>query len=176
MADTSVLALDAVRLQRRLRMGKPLTFEKVLFWLEALESAARFRVVAIGEAANLNEATIPVARHATVWFICLLRGTSRLVILRRFCAGAAIRNSSWAPLGPRSRRRSSPAQRASDDIVEQDHRAIKRIIRPLMCFKDFRWARVILSGIELMHIVRKGQMKDAAIERTIVEQFYSLLI
>jgi len=87
--------------------GSPLTFEKVLFWLEALESAARFRVVAIGEAANLNGATIPVARHATVRFICFLPGTSRLAVLRRFCAVAAIRNSSWAPLGPRSRRRSS---------------------------------------------------------------------
>jgi len=29
MADTSILALDAVRLQCRLRLGKPLTFEKV---------------------------------------------------------------------------------------------------------------------------------------------------
>src|SRR3954453_2735937 len=75
--------------------------EKVLFWSETPEVAARFRVVAIGEAANLNEATGPVARHATAWFICLLPGMSRLAILRRFCAVAAIKNSSWAPLGPR---------------------------------------------------------------------------
>src|SRR5258708_11509520 len=72
--------------------------EKVLFWSETPELAARFRVVAIGEAANLNDATIPVARHATAWFICLLPDMNRLPILRRFCAVAAILNSSWAPL------------------------------------------------------------------------------
>ncbi len=36
----------------------------------------------------------------------------------------------------------------SNNIVEQDHRAIKRRIRPIMGFKDFRCARIILSGIE----------------------------
>ncbi|MFM0388354.1 hypothetical protein, partial [Paraburkholderia dipogonis] len=51
--------------------------EKVLFWSETPELAARFRVVAIGEAANLNEATIPDARHATAWFICLLPDMNR---------------------------------------------------------------------------------------------------
>jgi putative transposase len=36
-----------------------------------------------------------------------------------------------------------------NNVVEQDHRAIKRIIRPMLGFKDFRCARVILSGIEI---------------------------
>ncbi|WP_121325140.1 IS6 family transposase [Paraburkholderia sp. RAU2J] len=63
-----------------------------------------------------------------------------------------------------------------NNIVEQDHRAIKRIIKPMMGFKDFRCARVILSGIEMMHMVRKGQMKDAGIQRTVAEQFYSLVM
>jgi transposase-like protein len=31
-------------------------------------------------------------------------------------------------------------------LPEQDHRPIKRIIRPMMGFKDFRCARIILSG------------------------------
>jgi putative transposase len=44
-------------------------------------------------------------------------------------------------------------------VVEQDHRAIKRITRPMLGFKDFRCARIILSGIEVMHMIRKGQMK-----------------
>ena len=35
-----------------------------------------------------------------------------------------------------------------NNIVEQDHRAIKRRTRPMMGFKDFRCARIILSGIE----------------------------
>src|ERR1700682_4949042 len=37
-----------------------------------------------------------------------------------------------------------------NNIVEQDHRAIKRRTRPMMGFKDFRCARIILSGIEVM--------------------------
>ncbi|MDB5781097.1 MAG: integrase core domain protein [Caballeronia mineralivorans] len=45
------------------------------------------------------------------------------------------------------------------DIVEQDHRAIKRITQPMLGFKDFRCARIILSGIEVMHMIRKGQMQ-----------------
>jgi transposase-like protein len=61
-----------------------------------------------------------------------------------------------------------------NNIVEQDHRAIKRITRPMMGFKDFRCARIILSGIEVMHMIRKGQMQDAEIQRTAAEKFYSL--
>ncbi|MFL9889287.1 DDE-type integrase/transposase/recombinase, partial [Paraburkholderia agricolaris] len=33
-----------------------------------------------------------------------------------------------------------------NNVVEQDHRAIKRIIKPMMGFKNFRCARIILSG------------------------------
>ncbi|OXC77493.1 Mobile element protein [Caballeronia sordidicola] len=61
-----------------------------------------------------------------------------------------------------------------NNVVEQDHRAVKRIIKPMMGFKDFRCARIILSGIEVMHMIRKGQMKDAGIQCTAAEQFYSL--
>lgn len=62
-----------------------------------------------------------------------------------------------------------------NNIVEQDHRTIKRIVKPMMGFKNIHCARVILSGIEVMHMIRKGQMKDAAIERTVADQFYSLV-
>jgi transposase-like protein len=59
--------------------------------------------------------------------------------------------------------------------VEQDHRAIKRIVRPMLGFKDFRCARIILGGIELMHMIAKGQMNDGgALERSAAEQFYGL--
>ncbi|WP_429290610.1 IS6 family transposase [Paraburkholderia sp. CI3] len=62
-----------------------------------------------------------------------------------------------------------------NNIVEQDHRAIKRLVKPMMGYKDFRCARIILSGIEIMHMIRKRQMKDAGIPRTAAEQFYSLM-
>jgi putative transposase len=62
-----------------------------------------------------------------------------------------------------------------NNIVEQDHRAIKRRTRPMMGFKDFRCARIILSGIETMHMIRKGQMKDSGVTRTAADRFYSLV-
>jgi putative transposase len=46
-----------------------------------------------------------------------------------------------------------------NNIVEHDHRAIKRRTGPMMGFKDFRCARIIPSEIETMHMIRKGQMK-----------------
>jgi transposase-like protein len=44
-----------------------------------------------------------------------------------------------------------------------------------MGFKNFRCARIILSGIETMHMIRKGQMKGNRVTRTAAGQFYSLL-
>ncbi|GJH18441.1 IS6 family transposase [Caballeronia novacaledonica] len=62
-----------------------------------------------------------------------------------------------------------------NNIVEQDHRAVKRIIKPMMGFKDFRCApRIILSGIEIAHMIRKGQMCDDGVVSIAAEQFYSL--
>ena len=43
-----------------------------------------------------------------------------------------------------------------NNIVEQDHRAIKRVTRPMLNFKSFRTARNVLAGIELMHMIGKG--------------------
>jgi putative transposase len=64
-----------------------------------------------------------------------------------------------------------------NNVVEQDHRAIKRIIRPMLGFKDFRCARVILSGIEIMHMIAKGQMiHTGKIKPSAACQFYSLLM
>ena len=45
-----------------------------------------------------------------------------------------------------------------NNIVEQDHRAVKRISKPMLGFKSFWAASKVLAGIELMHMIRKGQM------------------
>ncbi len=45
-------------------------------------------------------------------------------------------------------------QKYLNNIVEQDHRAIKRRMRPMMGFKNFHCARIILGGIETMHMIR----------------------
>jgi transposase-like protein len=64
-----------------------------------------------------------------------------------------------------------------NNVVEEDHRAIKRIIRPMLGFKDFRCARVILSGIEIMHMIAKGQMIHIGkIKPSAACQFYSLVM
>ena len=63
-----------------------------------------------------------------------------------------------------------------NNIVEQDHRAIKRRTRPMLGFKDFNCARVILRGIELMHMIKKGQVKcSGRTSLSAAQQFYSLV-
>jgi putative transposase len=59
------------------------------------------------------------------------------------------------------------------NIIEQDHRAIKRRTRPMLWFKNFRCARILRGGIELMHMIAKGQMKDNGARHAAAEQFYS---
>ena len=62
-----------------------------------------------------------------------------------------------------------------NNLVEQDHRAVKRIVRPMLGFQSFRSARVTLSGIELMHMIKKGQMITVnGRGLSAAEQFYSL--
>ncbi|TAM08245.1 MAG: IS6 family transposase [Paraburkholderia sp.] len=63
-----------------------------------------------------------------------------------------------------------------NNIIEQDHRAIKRIVKPMMGFNNFRCARIILAGIEVMHMIRKGQMQDDGIAKSAATQFYSLVM
>jgi len=44
-----------------------------------------------------------------------------------------------------------------NNLVEQDHRNIKRRTRSMLGFKSFRRAQTILAGIELLNMIRKGQ-------------------
>ena len=62
-----------------------------------------------------------------------------------------------------------------NNIVEQDHRAIKRATKPMLNFKSFRAAKNVLAGIELMHMIRKGQfLLEGCIKLSFAEQFYAL--
>ena len=62
-----------------------------------------------------------------------------------------------------------------NNIVEQDHRGVKRITKPMMGFKSFRSARNVLAGIELMHMIRKGQMiTPEGTDLSFADQFYAL--
>jgi putative transposase len=60
--------------------------------------------------------------------------------------------------------------------VEQDHRAVKRVTRPMLGFKSFEAAQGTLVGIELMHMLKKGQIviEEGVAGLTPAEQFYAL--
>ncbi|SIT47974.1 transposase (fragment) [Paraburkholderia ribeironis] len=61
--------------------------------------------------------------------------------------------------------------------MEREQRAIKRRTHPLLGFKTFRCTRILLAGIELMHMIVKGQMKYAHGARPIAaDQFCDLAI
>jgi hypothetical protein len=49
------------------------------------------------------------------------------------------------------------SSRYLNNIVEQDHRAIKRRCAPMLSLKTFRTAAITLAGVELAHRIRKGQ-------------------
>jgi len=45
-----------------------------------------------------------------------------------------------------------------NNIVEEDHRFIKRRVRSMLGLKSFKTAISILSGVEVMHMMKKGQL------------------
>jgi putative transposase len=47
-----------------------------------------------------------------------------------------------------------------NNLVEQDHRFIKKITKPMMGFKAFHSAKATIDGIETAHMIRKGQLSD----------------
>jgi transposase-like protein len=56
--------------------------------------------------------------------------------------------------------------------IEQDHRAVERRVRPMLGLKSVVTARVILGGIEIIHMMRKGQAKYAYNSQpSLAEQF-----
>jgi len=64
-----------------------------------------------------------------------------------------------------------------NNIVEQDHRRIKRITRSMLGFKNFNSAQSTLAGIELVAMLKKGQMKKNTVGTlSRVKQFYALAV
>jgi transposase-like protein len=82
-------------------------------------------------------------------------------------------------LQDRSRRELKPIRiRRSaylNNLIEQDHRAIKRRGRPMLGFQSMATACVILCGIEMVHMMRKQQAKYACNRQpSLAEQFHLL--
>lgn len=65
-----------------------------------------------------------------------------------------------------------------NNIIEQDHRAIKRIIRTILGFKSFNSARRTMKDIEAMNIIRKGQIEgldqSALLEVEFINKLFGL--
>lgn len=62
-----------------------------------------------------------------------------------------------------------------NNIVKRDHRAIKRMTRPMLNFKSFRSASSVLAVIELMHIIHKGQFEThSAKAMSLADQFCAM--
>ncbi len=49
-----------------------------------------------------------------------------------------------------------------NNVIEQDHRFVKKKVRASQCFKSFHTAERTLEGIEAMNMMRKGQVKRLA--------------
>jgi transposase-like protein len=47
-----------------------------------------------------------------------------------------------------------------NNIIEQDHRFIKRKIKPMLGFDSFKTAEKTICGIETMHMIRKRQVEE----------------
>lgn len=67
-----------------------------------------------------------------------------------------------------------------NNVIEQDHRHIKHIVKPMMGFKTFNSARRTLSGIEAMNMMRKGQVKgieqgDSVSEVKFIEALFGVV-
>jgi transposase-like protein len=66
-------------------------------------------------------------------------------------------------------------QKYLNNLLEQDHRNIKRRIRPMLGFKSFRRAQALLAGIEVVQMIRKGQYQHPQGDGlSPAEQFYLL--
>lgn len=59
-----------------------------------------------------------------------------------------------------------------NNIIEQDHRFVKRITRPMLGFESFHSAEATLAGIETAQMIRKGQIHANGL--TAFQQFASL--
>jgi IS6 family transposase len=66
-----------------------------------------------------------------------------------------------------------------NNVIEQDHRAIRRRWRAMRCSRSFHTAERALEGIEAMHMVQKGRVKrldgrDSAARAKFVESLFGV--
>lgn len=62
-----------------------------------------------------------------------------------------------------------------NNIVEQDHRFIKKRTKPMLGFKSFRSAKITITGIENIRIIQKGQIIGSNNNLSTFENFKMLM-
>lgn len=62
-----------------------------------------------------------------------------------------------------------------NNIIEQDHRFIKKRTRPMLGFKNFYSAKITLTGIENIRIIQKGQIEGGSDNLSTFENFAFLM-
>ena len=62
-----------------------------------------------------------------------------------------------------------------NNIMEQDHRFIKKRTRPMLGFKSFRSAKITIAGIECIHMIKKGQLVESNDNVSIFENFVTMM-
>ena len=111
--------------------------------------------------------------HAAYRFLrkaCIQNGKPRVVTID----GSAANRAGIAAFNRRHRTQIDVRQKKYlNNIIEQDHRRIKRKTRPMLGFKSFRSAVSTISGVELIHQLRKRQNKSDP-DRPLHEQFDAL--
>jgi putative transposase len=93
--------------------------------------------------------------------------------------GAILLCDAESRLQDRSRCRLKPIRirqsRYLNNWIEQDHRAMKRRIRPMLGLQSVASARVILGGIEMVHMMRKQQAKYACNQQLSLSEQFDML-
>jgi IS6 family transposase len=89
---------------------------------------------------------------------------------------AILESKEEGGLRPRCRHR--PVQYLNN-ILEQDHRAIKKRIRAKQHFREFSCARRTIQGYETMHKIRKGQVRwvakgDIRVQNRFIDRTFGL--
>jgi transposase-like protein len=101
------------------------------------------------------------------------------IIVKVPCRRQRVRMTEWrstSPVHPEGADTAHAEFVICDQSIEQDHRGVKRITRPMLGFKAFDAAQATLVGIELMHMIKKRQLvvEEGDEGRTAAEQFYVL--
>ncbi|MCH9716650.1 MAG: DDE-type integrase/transposase/recombinase [Gammaproteobacteria bacterium] len=60
-----------------------------------------------------------------------------------------------------------------NNMVEPDHRGIKRVTKVMTGFKSFEAAEATFSGMELRHMLRKNQLNSDE-NQPVWRQFYEI--